>query len=57
MRLNVGDMVCLPDDHENRRKYSAACYGFILSIKGKFAIVHWFDGVESEEEIDWLQKL
>ncbi len=52
MRLNVGDMVCLPDD-----KYSAACYGFILSIKGKFAIVYWFDGVESEEEIDWLQKL
>ncbi len=33
MRLNVGDMVCLPDD-----KYSVACYGFILSIKGKFAI-------------------
>jgi len=52
MKLKFGEMVCLTDD-----KYSVACYGFVLDIRGKFAIVRWFDGVESEEEIDWLQKL
>jgi hypothetical protein len=51
IKIKVGDIVWMQQD-----KYQSPIWGFVTAICGAWANISWFDGVQSEEDIAWLNK-